>query len=216
MLMMLLLLLMLLMLMLLLLLLLPLLLLLLLLMLSLLLLLLLFRDEKADAKRHSEEKRQLTGVCTQPPPKPPPFAPSYTIQFAVMEKGSIVPISTNEVFSTKTATLQVALDASVSNFKRIRRPDDSLYDGKSPGVSPGTSFCSCCSSEIMDFCSAGRGEERFASGWRLSSKADPDLWVHLLHQNCHPQHRAGVSPIIASPGTQTKDTSPVILYELVA
>jgi hypothetical protein len=37
-----------------------------------------------------------------------------------------VPISTGEVFSTKTATLQIALDASVSNFRRVRRPDDSL------------------------------------------------------------------------------------------
>ena len=44
-----------------------------------------------------------------------------------MEKGSIVPIATNEVFSTTTATLEVAVDASVQNFKRIRRPDDSLY-----------------------------------------------------------------------------------------
>ena len=44
-----------------------------------------------------------------------------------MEKGSIVPIATNEVLSTTTATLEVAVDASVQNFKRIRRPDDSLY-----------------------------------------------------------------------------------------
>jgi hypothetical protein len=44
-----------------------------------------------------------------------------------MENGNVVAISTKEVFSTTTATLEVALDASVTNFKRIRRPDDSLY-----------------------------------------------------------------------------------------
>merc|ERR1719272_2410188 len=70
------------------------------------------------------------GPKPPPPPKPPPtppFAPSYTVQFGVMENGNVVPIATNEVFTTNDAYLEVALDASVTNFKRIRRPDDSLY-----------------------------------------------------------------------------------------
>lgn len=64
----------------------------------------------------------------KPPPPAPPFAPSYTVEFGVMKGGKVVPISTKEAFTTKTANLQVAVDASVSNFQRIRRPDDSLYE----------------------------------------------------------------------------------------
>ena len=59
-----------------------------------------------------------------PPPPPPPFAPAYSIQFGVMEKGSIVPISTP--FSTTTAYLQVAFDANTVGTKRVRRPDASI------------------------------------------------------------------------------------------
>ena len=85
--------------------------------------------------------------------------PSYSVQFGVSSDGgaTVVPISTGEVFSTTTANLEVGVDASVLNFKRIRRPDESLFNAlaearnvtlpagaKVPTLTPiwGYTFCS--------------------------------------------------------------------------
>ena len=98
-----------------------------------------------------------------PPPPPPPFAPSYSVEFGVMENGNVVPISTKEVFSTTTTTLEVGVDASVENFKRIRRPDDSLYaavaeaknvslpaNAPAPKLTPVFGYTFCLRGDIRD------------------------------------------------------------------
>lgn len=91
--------------------------------------------------------------------------PSYTVQFGVSTDGggTVVPIASNEVFSTTTPFLEVGLDASVSNFKRIRRPDDSLYaalaeaknvtlpvGAKAPTLTPIWGYSFCVSGSIRD------------------------------------------------------------------